>query len=74
MTHAQYYRNEARHLTSMARASKYPEIAAQLEAQARLYLGLARVCESHGNDLTRGLHEFNSQQMRKGLRRNPSGH
>jgi len=67
MNHANYYRHAAENLTLMARASHYPEVAAQFEAQARLYLSLARAAESPSIDLAQGLREFNLQQLRKDL-------
>ena len=69
MPRADFYREQARRLISMARASPHPEFASQLEAQARLYLSLARLPESRASDLSSLLNEFNSQQMRH-LRRN----
>ena len=50
---------------SMARTARHPDFAAQLEAQARLYLSLARIRASPASDLTALLNEFNARQMRE---------
>ena len=64
MPRADYYREQARRLALMARATRHADFAAQLEAQARLYLSLARVPERSTNDLNSVLNGFNAQQMR----------
>jgi len=64
MPRADYYREQARRLALMARATRHADFAAQLEAQARLYLSLARVPERSTNDLNSALNGFNAQQMR----------
>ena len=65
MPRADYYQEQARRLMSMARTARHPDFAAQLEAQARLYLSLARIRASPASDLTALLNEFNARQMRE---------
>jgi hypothetical protein len=64
MPRADYYREQALRLISLARATRHVDLAAELVAQARLYLSLARVREGPGGDLTPLLNEFNARQMR----------
>jgi hypothetical protein len=63
MPRAEFYREQARRLISMARTSRYPDLAVELEAQARLYLVLARLRENPPSDLSPLLNEFNARQI-----------
>jgi hypothetical protein len=69
MPSQQYYRRQARLCFQMALACGGPTRAAQLQAQGRVYLDLARQVRQT-TDLNSVLEEFNAGQMRK---RGPDG-
>jgi len=60
-----YYRTQAELFMRMALACSEPERAAQLTAQARLFLNLASHTQDGGADLNALLEEFNHQQLVK---------
>ncbi len=64
MPSASYYRDQARLLLSWALAARDPQVAARLEARARLLLAQAELPDcSVVRDLNPILDEFNQQQM-----------
>jgi hypothetical protein len=65
MPSAEYYRNQANLFFRMSLACGDPERAAQLEAQARLFLNLAGQSPEPPQDLNTLLDGFNDNQLRK---------
>lgn len=66
MPSGNYYRTQAELFMRMALACSEPECAAQLTAQARLFLNLAgQTQDGGGADLNTLLEEFNHQQLLK---------